>query len=109
MAYNDRIGKFLELKESVKNATIFSPNGLSNYPHDSYYNLRRGTPLDKLKKMVKDSGYSSNIHNKTNPSQMDDTIPYSIYYNKNDPIKKVKNAFQQPVIKFMKNILYLYK
>lgn len=97
MPYNDRIGKFLELKESVKNATIFSPNGLTNFPHDSYYNMRRGTPLDKLKKMVKDSSYNSNIHNKTNPSQGDDTIPYSIYYNKNDPIKKVKNAFQQPV------------
>lgn len=95
IAYNDRIGKFHELKESVKNATIFSPNGLSNYPHDSYYNIRRGGgPLDKLKKMVKDTGYNSNIHNKTNPSQGDD---YSIYYNKNDPIKKVKSIFQRPV------------
>lgn len=87
MPYHDRFGKILELNESVKNSTVFSPNGL----------MRRGKPLDILKKMVKDSSYNSNIHNKTNPSQGDDTIPYRNYYNKNDPIKRVKNVFQQPV------------
>lgn len=97
MAYNDRIGKFVELKESIKNSTIATPNVLPTFSHDSYYHMRRGSPLDKLKKMVKDSNYNSHIHNKTNLSQGNDTLPYSIYYNKNDPIKKVKNTFQQPV------------
>lgn len=100
MAYNDRSGKFGELKESIKNLTIATPNGLPTFSHDSYYHSRRGSPLDKLKKMVQkstESSYNSHIHNKTNPSQGNDTMPYSAFYSKNDPIKKVKNTFQQRV------------
>lgn len=85
---NSRTGKFSELKHQIRrNGTVYNPN-LTNYHFDAYY-PRRGSSLDKIKKMA---------NTKTNPSQGDEPPTSNSYYNSKDPVKEVKTTFQRQVI-----------